>query len=80
MANLVALQQFGCLFGIADQVFVVRECDITKEFLRKILTMMYEVNTSSSDEFFKKKKVCFLSTQTIYNKFLAALAKEAKSL
>ena len=80
MANLVALPQFGCLFGIADQVFVVRERDITKEFLQKILTMMHEVNTSSSHEFFQKKRICFLSDQTTYNKFLAALAEESKNL
>jgi Glu-tRNA(Gln) amidotransferase subunit E-like FAD-binding protein len=80
MANLVALEQFGCSFGIADQVFVVRERDITKEFLQKILAMMCEVNTSSPREFFKKKKICFLSDQTVYNIFLAALAEEAKNL
>lgn len=80
MANIVALRQYGCSFGVADIVYVVRERDITKEFLHEILVKMYEANTSSPDEFFTKYKICFLSDESTYQNFLSALLKESKNL
>jgi|GEM_PF-2050323 len=80
MANIVALHQYGCSFGVADIVYVIRERDITKEFLQKILAKVYEANTSSPREFFTKHKICFLSDESTYQKFLAALAEKVKNL
>ncbi len=80
MANIVALRQYGCSFGIADEVYVVRERDITKQFLKKILDKMYEANTSSPREFFSRHKICFLSDEPTYQKLLSALMEESKNL
>ncbi len=78
MANVVVLHQYGCPFGVADRIYVIREIDITKEFLHEIIGLIGEVSTSFPQRFFREKKICFLSNQTIYKKFLSALAEEAK--
>jgi Glu-tRNA(Gln) amidotransferase subunit E-like FAD-binding protein len=80
MANVVVLHQYGCSFGVAERIYVVREQDITKEFLHEILSLMDEVDTSSPQEFFRKTKVCILTDQSIYKKILSALAEEVKNL
>jgi hypothetical protein len=80
MANLVALQQFGYPFIQADMVVVIREKDITKNFLQETIKKMQKAKTISPDKFFEKNKICFLADQLSYEKFLLALREEAKNL
>jgi len=79
MANVVVLHQYWCSFGAAEKIYVIREKDIKPELLDEILDLMDTVDTSWPQTFFRKTKVCLLSSTEIYNKFLSALSEQLKN-
>ena len=80
MITVVPLQQFGFPFYGAAAVRILRECDLNPQFIRGVSNSMKQAKISSIDEFLQTTKICFLSQQAIYDRFLLALLEESKNL
>ena len=74
--KLVAFQQFGYNYQLANKIYVIREIDLDNNImLDEILSIMGDIGTDVVDDFFEKSKMCFLTNSDLYDKLLEKLSK-----